>query len=119
MIGYKETEIPAPKRSWVWELRNMTIGEERPIDKEDVASLRASITQYMHNKTCARFRVRKTNGEYHLKRVEDAEEPKKLTGKKVKTYTKNQVIELIKKYSAEACNLPWFDSDEDWIEQNL
>lgn len=34
-------------------------------------------------------------------------------------WDRNQVIELLKKYSREACGQPWFDSDDIWVIKNL
>lgn len=35
------------------------------------------------------------------------------------TWNRNQVIELLKKYSREACGQPWFDTDDIWVNKNL
>ncbi len=36
-----------------------------------------------------------------------------------KTYNKNEVIKLIKKFNKERCGWPWFEEDEEWIEENI
>lgn len=43
-----------------------------------------------------------------------------ITIRKVKdSWSREEVISLIKKYSKEACGQPWFDTDDKWIEENL
>lgn len=40
--------------------------------------------------------------------------------KKIKnSWNREEIIELIKKYSSEACGQPWFEDDDKWIEKNL
>lgn len=44
MIGYEESEIPAPRRNWVSWLRTFSVGEERVADLEDRNRIAASIS---------------------------------------------------------------------------
>ena len=36
-----------------------------------------------------------------------------------KTYNKNEVIKLIKRFNKERCGQPWFEEDDKWIEENI
>ena len=43
-----------------------------------------------------------------------------ITIRKVKdSWSRDEVVELIKKYSNECTGQPWFDTDDKWIEENL
>lgn len=43
-----------------------------------------------------------------------------VTIKKLKdSWNREEVIEIIKKFNKESCGQPWFDTDENWIKENL
>ena len=58
MLGYKQTEIPSGRRSWIWPLRQMSVGDEMvadPLDRTVIANVISKL--HRENKT-VKFRTK-------------------------------------------------------------
>ena len=44
-IGYRMMEVPTQRKSWVWALRDMRVGEEMEVDLNDLPSIKVAMTR--------------------------------------------------------------------------
>lgn len=58
MLGYNQTEIPSGRRSWVWPLRLMAVGDKMQADPADRTVIANVISRLHRENPSVKFRTK-------------------------------------------------------------